>query len=503
MRKTGKLLRRALALILCAALLGCSALCFAEGEDASDAAVTEIADAQGMLSLAADPAGNYRLTADIDMSSLDWKPLPFTGTFDGNGHTLYNLNITQTGDEVRQTCDGNRKPYDTVFAGLFSTLEGAAVRDLTVKGALVTVESDTHCFSALLAGYIYDSDVTGCTIEGRVRMIGHEVMVGTGGLAGYGYGRFADCEADVELVFEDRCLDKRCEQFMGGVLACGMADIERCVICIRGYDSCHGYVHNGGLMGLYFLCGMSVPFGTICENYVVGRISFFEDNRDRRAYCEAFRGESLSGVKLIRDNMEEFERDETKDYSVVLGPEACETPDYIDEVTPFTCEEWGFTHHCCSVCGYEWTDSYTPPGHVAGDWVLETEPGIGTEGIERRRCTGCGLVMDERSVEALVGCESCSLDQHEIALKPGERCSLHAEVTPDNAAYGTVVWTSSDRLVAFVGRDGLVTGVAPGQAVITAETADGLCLDRCTVTVRYGFFHWLYYKFLADKFPMK
>lgn len=499
MKRTGSFLSRLSALLLCMALLSSFALCFADGEET--AGVKDISDAEGMLALAADPAGHYRLTADIDMSSLDWKPLPFTGIFDGNGHTLYNLNITGTGDEVRTTKDGNLRNYDTVFAGLFSTLEGATVSDLTLKGALVTVESDTNCFSALLAGYIYDSDVKNCFLEGRVRMIGHAVMVGTGGIAGYGYGRFADCETDMELVFEDRCLDKRCEQFMGGVLACGIADIQRCVICIRGFDSCHGHVYDGGLIGLYCLCGMKATLGSINDNFVVGSIRFFEDNRDRRAYCAAFLGARLSGLKAMDNNTDEFERDETKDYSVVLSPELCEVPDYTDEVTPFTCEEWGYTHHWCNGCDYEWTDSYTPPGHVAGDWVLEEEPGVGAEGIERRRCTGCGIVMDERSVTALKGCESITVDLHEIKLRPGERCMLHAEVSPDDAAYPAVIWASSDRTVAFVGRDGLVTGVAPGQVVITATTADGLCVDSCTVTVRNSFFHWLYNKFLADRFP--
>ena len=460
------------------------------GSAAAEGAV-EIFDAAGLRAIAADPEGSYVLCADIDLGGEDWTPLAFSGTLDGRGHTIYNLTVTAPGAETRTTRDGNLKAYDTVFAGLFSVLEGAEVRDLTLKGALVSVETETHCFAALLAGYMDHAAITGCAAEGRVAMVGRAVMVGVGGLAGYGCGSVADCRAEVELFFEDRCFERRCEQFMGGVLACGVAEIERCTVDIAGYDSCHGYVHDGGLVGMYYRCGMSYPLCSVSENYVSGFIRFFEDNRDRRAYCEPFRGEAMSILRRYEGNSHDFQRLETFDYSRVLLPESCEVPEIAEEVTPPGCESWGFTRHVCRLCGHEWTDSYTPPAHTPGEWTCVREAGYGAEGLEERRCARCGEVLEQRSLSALVPTASCALDTHELTLCPGETASLTAEVLPADASDRRVIFSSGDEAVAAVDERGLVRAVGRGQTVIRAASADGFSFDDCSVTVRFSFIHWL------------
>jgi uncharacterized protein YjdB len=65
----------------------------------------------------------------------------------------------------------------------------------------------------------------------------------------------------------------------------------------------------------------------------------------------------------------------------------------------------------------------------------------------------------------------------------GQTLQLTAAVSPDNATNKTLTWTSSVPAVATVASDtGLVTGVAAGNAVITAASADGPS-DTVTVTV--------------------
>ena len=69
------------------------------------------------------------LTADIDLSNEKWTPIgkytddndktPYTGTFDGQGHTIKGLYVNSASD---------------AYVGLFGCLEGAAVRNLTVDG---------------------------------------------------------------------------------------------------------------------------------------------------------------------------------------------------------------------------------------------------------------------------------------------------------------------------------------------------------------------------------
>ena len=65
----------------------------------------------------------------------------------------------------------------------------------------------------------------------------------------------------------------------------------------------------------------------------------------------------------------------------------------------------------------------------------------------------------------------------------GPAQKLAATVQPSYASYPYVYWNSSDTAVARVDNTGLVTPVAPGQAIITATTAEGGKTASCTVTV--------------------
>ena len=189
-------------------------------------------------------------------------------------------------------------------------------------------------------------------------MVSSGVMVGVAGLIGYGCGKIELCNVDVELVFEDRNRDSRCEEFMGGILACGIADIRTCMVDIDGYDSCHGYVHNGGVVGMYYHCRTKYDAGAVINNIVSGQIHFFEDNPDRRAYCKAVIGEDLSKPTQTGGNTDSFQSYETKNFDVVLKPEACAAPDYTETVVPPSGTQWGYVRHSCNGCGYSWTDSY-------------------------------------------------------------------------------------------------------------------------------------------------
>lgn len=65
-----------------------------------------------------------------------------------------------------------------------------------------------------------------------------------------------------------------------------------------------------------------------------------------------------------------------------------------------------------------------------------------------------------------------------------ENAQLSPTVLPDNAAYRTVIYTSSDPDVAAVSENGLVTAVGCGTAKITVRADDGSNTETCcTVTV--------------------
>ncbi|WP_217587178.1 GLUG motif-containing protein [Lentibacillus saliphilus] len=92
----------------------------------------EIHTAEDLNNIRDNLRGQYILMNDIDLSTINgdgwWVPLgerssPFMGTFDGNGHTIRNLNIYRYGsDEV----------------GLFSYTSGAVIRNVTLENVEVT-----------------------------------------------------------------------------------------------------------------------------------------------------------------------------------------------------------------------------------------------------------------------------------------------------------------------------------------------------------------------------
>lgn len=100
-----------------------------------------------------------KLAADINLGNRLWTPIgqtgptQFVGSFDGNGHTIYNLNIDNT---------ANTSQYGA--AGLFGWVEhhsgSNSIKDLTIDG--VTINS--HRYSGAIAGWI-NIPVTNCIVK--------------------------------------------------------------------------------------------------------------------------------------------------------------------------------------------------------------------------------------------------------------------------------------------------------------------------------------------------
>lgn len=280
-----------------------------------------ISTPEELISIKEAPNGKYILAKDIDLAGIDWVPFTFNGILEGNGHTLSNLKITQTGMSERKTYDGNMKEYDTAFAGMFDVIEDAEVRNLTLSGVNIDIASDEPCFIGSVAGYMGNSKIFNCSVEGTLKLMAHDRMFGVGGVAGYGFGRIEKINADITLICIDTDRGTKDEQFMGGVCAAGYPDIVCCNIKIDGYDSDHGYVHNGGLVGLF----QFYPEGTehdaeIGGNHVSGKITFFEDNEDRRAYCDAYIGERMERIEYWWSNSDDFTSNEVFEYDVDLLP---------------------------------------------------------------------------------------------------------------------------------------------------------------------------------------
>ena len=74
-----------------------------------------------------------------------------------------------------------------------------------------------------------------------------------------------------------------------------------------------------------------------------------------------------------------------------------------------------------------------------------------------------------------------ALNETTCEMIEGETLTLVATMTPEDATDKTIIWSSSDENVAIV-EDGVVTAIRPGEAVISASTANGLAAE-CVITV--------------------
>lgn len=75
-----------------------------------------------------------------------------------------------------------------------------------------------------------------------------------------------------------------------------------------------------------------------------------------------------------------------------------------------------------------------------------------------------------------------TLDKTSASVKQGKTITLTATVAPADAVNRNVTWSSNNASVATV-NNGVVTGVATGNAKITVTTEDGSHTASCTVTV--------------------
>ena len=143
-------------------------------EDSKNAGTYEIKTAEELAAFAETVnSGNtfsgktVTLTADIDLGYQAWTPIgnsssKFQGTFDGNGHTISNLNVS--------------KP-NTSYVGLFGYTTNGLIKNLTVNNATVK----GYIGVGVIAGSPFTSDYDNIKLTGKVQVEGFAYV---GGLVG-------------------------------------------------------------------------------------------------------------------------------------------------------------------------------------------------------------------------------------------------------------------------------------------------------------------------------
>lgn len=151
---------------------------------------------QSDLNFAGDDFDNhFKLIADLDMTfspSIE----DFSGVFDGNGHTIRNLNFEQNSDDIALFCYADSAVIKNLrlenvniignakYVGcLISRQFGGEVRNCSVEGKIKIADAP-ECYAGLLVGYQSDCVVTDCCAAGTLD-ISTSSECHAGGLIGY------------------------------------------------------------------------------------------------------------------------------------------------------------------------------------------------------------------------------------------------------------------------------------------------------------------------------
>ncbi|MBJ6360759.1 cadherin-like beta sandwich domain-containing protein [Paenibacillus sp. GCM10012307] len=131
-----------------------------DGGDGSEETPFLIANAMQLDNVRNDRWAHYKLIADIDLSVFatadggqGWKPIPgFSGTLDGDGHTITGLSIQREQSE---------------YVGLFEALYGGKITNLNVLQAVVGGESHTGIVAGLASNAVLNNVHTSGDVRGN------------------------------------------------------------------------------------------------------------------------------------------------------------------------------------------------------------------------------------------------------------------------------------------------------------------------------------------------
>jgi hypothetical protein len=200
---------------------------------------------------------HFKLIADIDLKDVEFLVIgsgvfPFTGVFDGNGHTISGFTQIST---------------DTGYGGLFAYIDGlnAAVKNLGLIAP--HVETETAWDVGALVGRLDEGTITNCYVQdgnvsGRSYRSGQEDKIygglsTAGGLVGASMGTMIDCRATCS-VFGSRSAGGLAGMSDGTIINCtssGNVSGNTCVGGLLGTNEANGEVagcsSTGNVLAIY------------------------------------------------------------------------------------------------------------------------------------------------------------------------------------------------------------------------------------------------------------
>lgn len=504
-------------------LLCLSAMLAPEARAMSGAGTEEapylITSAEDLQAMRRDLTGHYALGADIDLREIhSWTPVgntldgPFSGSFDGRGHTISNLTIYGG---------------DTKFAGLFGYLEGSVkgvtLSDVSISGGryvggiagnagVGSSITDCHVLSGSISTLysssaspcvggiagLCESNIQGCTNGAKIDSTYHAGGIAgrcaydpitirdcsnSGTVRGYASGGIIGCAEYLVIVENCDNLTSENNQIEGMDYAGGLigyaASTVRASDCSNANPVCTP-VDYGGKANDYYKSQIGTAGGLI--GYAAGSTTMDRCANIADVYGYNYIG-GIIGKAAGSARLEECKNAGSiqagggyVDYNYTGGIIA----DAGDYSSLTRCENAGKVGSAYCVVGlmHTWSNSSTisckNTGLVGGR--------SSSSGSSTYLSAGGTISSDTKTVIQGISIEKRdyggTLTAYYVASGSSVRCEI-ATLKPSSDYLDGFVWSSSDESIATVDQNGQVLGRKPGTAKIIVTTT-GLGLTSFT-----------------------
>lgn len=234
----------------------------------------------------------YALVNNIDLAGIEWTPLfadsTFTGTFDGNGHIISNLTITQ----------------DTDYTGFFANNSGT-IQNLGLEDVTITINIAKKIWVGAIASANYGT-IKQCYVSGNIVATSGYLCAYIGAIAGGNHGTISDCYS------------------IGTVKAINSTNISGALAAAGGII---GINYEGSILNCYSTCNVSAEGDAIYNLKAAGIVTSLSDSNVSGCYstgnitandCGAITAVDYSTVNCYRSSSQTI----TAEYNLHTAEEA-------------------------------------------------------------------------------------------------------------------------------------------------------------------------------------
>lgn len=248
MNRLKRVLSLVFAVLIFATINSFSLMAYAQ-EQGTESNPYQITTAQELQNINDNVSAHYKLMADIDLKNMDFTPIgnadsgAFSGSFDGNGYTISNLNV-----------------FSGKYAGLFGYNEGT-IKNVTLKDIYVY---GTRYLGGVVAENTLLGTIADCKVlSGKIESAGGLNGINAGGICGSNNGAFeGEFSNGANLEIKSNNASARA----GGII--GWNNFNFSITAVNtGNVSSDSY--SGGLIG----CGSSTV--TITNSSNTGNVSSY------------------------------------------------------------------------------------------------------------------------------------------------------------------------------------------------------------------------------------